>query len=212
LYQKKGRYQEAADVLEKLIKLRPMKLAQKKLLEVLSILEVLNNPCSEPEGLNTDASKEFYSTARRYIELGDFTKAEQAFHHAIHAALDEEKASSTLLQSLFHEAKAAFYNESYERAIILLEIIITIDSNIGNVWSFLSSACRRADKDEEALNAAKHLIALTPENAEAWYKLGKRYAKLGQANSAAQAFNRALELNKKFKAAYRELNKISMEQ
>jgi tetratricopeptide (TPR) repeat protein len=206
-------FKESANALEKSLILQPENvLAQQRLLEVLYTLEILITPYSEPEGLSTETSKGFYSAGRHYLELGDLSKTVQEFQQAIQASSDEVKATSGILQSLLREATAAFYSKNHERVVMLLEIIITIDSNVEPAWRFLSSAYYQIGRHEDALNAAEHLIALTPTDAEAWYELGKRYAKLEQFNLAAQAFNRTLELNEKFKAARRELKKISMEQ
>jgi tetratricopeptide (TPR) repeat protein len=209
-YLKLKDFNQAVTALTKATTLGPdMPIAQQRLSETLAILEALEKQYSEVVGLNTEESKEFYSIGRHYVEAGELAKATQAFQQAIQQSTDETNATSSLLESLFREATVAFHTEFYERAIILLEIITTIDRDISDVWNFLSSSYRRVGRDEDALDAAKHLSRLTPSRAEAWYKLGKRYAKLGQTNEAAEAFNQALRLNKKLKVARRELTKIS---
>jgi tetratricopeptide (TPR) repeat protein len=209
-YLKLKDFNQAVAALTKATTLGPnMTIAEKRLSETLAIIEAFENQHLEVVGLNTEESKELYSIGRHYVEAGELAKATQAFHQAIQQSTDGTNATSSLLESLLRDATIAFHTESYERAIILLKIITTIDCDISDVWNFLSSSYRRVGRDEDALDAAKHLSRLTPTRAEAWYKLGKRYAKLGQTNEAAEAFNQALRLNEKLQVARRALARIS---
>jgi tetratricopeptide (TPR) repeat protein len=183
-------------------------LAQKKLSHMLTTVYALEHPDFEPEELITDEAKKFYGIGKSYVSKGELDEALEAFNNAIQASPDETKARSGLLQSLIHEATGAFHRESFERAIILLKIAVTLDQDFANAWNLLSSSYRRAGRNEEALIAARYTSDLIPTDAHAWYKLGKRYATLGQLHDAEQAFNQALQLNENLRAARRELNKL----
>jgi tetratricopeptide (TPR) repeat protein len=209
IYLRQPQYALALEAHTAVVKLKPDDaVARQRLSYMLTIVEALKNPYFEPEELKTDEAMKLYSLGRSHVAAGELDEAVHAFNEAIKASPDVTKANSALLQSLFHEATAAFYGELYDRAIIMLKVMLTMDRNIADVWRLLSSSYRRIDKNEEALDAAMHLSTLSPTDAQAWYILGKRYVKLGQLHNAAQAFNQALQLNENLKAARRELNKL----
>lgn len=209
VYTRRRQYDLSLKARTKVVELKPDDaIAQEKLSRARAVVEAFEYSYLEPEDLKTEESKKFYSLAKSYVASGQFYEAIDAFKEAIKTSTDEKKASAALQQSLINTATTEFYSECYERAIMLLKIILIIDPNIADAWRLLSSSYRRVGKKEEALEAAKRLSKLLPSDSDARYKLGKRYASLGQFQNAVEAFKQALQLNENHKAAHRDLNKL----
>jgi tetratricopeptide (TPR) repeat protein len=167
-------------------------------------------PFNRPTGMDTEESKKAYELGKNYVLSGEWREAVCAFQHAINTATDLVQAATSLHKSLLREAALAFYDESYDKAIVLLKTISTLEANTAITWSFLTSALNRTGRHEEALEAAQRVTSLVPTSAEAWYKLGKQHKMLGQNSDAIRAFTQVLSLNDNFSAARREIKYLTI--
>jgi tetratricopeptide (TPR) repeat protein len=208
-YFKAGNFKKAADALTEAIKQKPnFKLAQQRLKETLTLIEAIENKDLIPEGLNTEESKSFFKTGICSLESGEKFQAINSFRSAIETSANETEAIHSLLKILLYKAIVTFHNESYERTIILLEIIITFDPNNINALKFLSKSYNRMNRYQDSVIAAEQLTNLSQNSEEAWLMLGKRYETAGNIPDAIKALTKALELNVNYEPAQHLLNKL----
>ena len=102
---------------------------------------------------------------------------------------------------------ACYENKRFAQASNFAKAIVKRYPEHHPTWKILGSALSLEGKVEEALEATKKTIQLSPEDADAHFNAGNLFFKLSQFNEAAASQRRAIELNQNDLQAHRTLAK-----
>jgi len=92
------------------------------------------------------------------------------------------------------KAYAAYTKGHYEEAIATAEQTLATNPDCYEAWRLLSSSYRRLGRHDEATQAAQRWTKIATEDALAWYVLGLRLKKAGNAEGVIDAFKEAWRL------------------
>jgi tetratricopeptide (TPR) repeat protein len=97
----------------------------------------------------------FYNLGMAYMEVGEYGRAEQAFHQAIE--LEPEFSENHLALGLVH-----YKLEHFQEAIIACRQATILAADNPDAWHCLALASARADQIGESWNALERLRKLDP--------------------------------------------------
>lgn len=112
---------------------------------------------------------------------------------------------------LLEQARGLIQTERFEEAEGLLEALVAGELEHGDAIEalYLLAVARRSfGRMDEALAALEALLEEEPDFARAYQERGHAFLTLGQADRAAAAYNRAVELNPALTASWRTLAKL----
>ncbi|MFN3920974.1 MAG: tetratricopeptide repeat protein [Caldimicrobium sp.] len=115
------------------------------------------------------------------------------------------------IEELFLEAAQAFAKKELDKALELLNEILTYDPNhIKALETRAAIYIQKEDLDtaERDLNTA---IALEPKNARLYFRLGLIYYKKKDLDQALEYFTQAIDLNPMYPAAYMARSQVLRE-
>ena len=138
-------------------------------------------------------------------ELGEYENAITAFQGALKENPQDVRINRDLAQS-FH--KAAQYEKAEEVYKLLTQL--TPEDEIFYYRTILSMY-NEAKMHDKAIEAAKAIIKLDPNNADAVYNLGYMYFILKKYSEAIQTFKSALVLRPNFEYAYANIGNCSFQ-
>ncbi len=140
--------------------------------------------------LETDASLPEVHTALGYLywHTGEFPKAELQFRTAIDIEPNFYEAYAGLSDTLFSQ-------NSIDDAGLVLQQLIELQPAYWRSHYKMGSYYYRLGEDSKALPYFRHVTDLTPDNAPGWNNLGAVSYMLGDLETAAKAWQRAIEIS-----------------
>lgn len=134
-------------------------------------------------------------------ELSEYENAITAFQGALKGNPQDVKINQDLAQSFL---KAAQY-EKAEEIYKFLAQLTPEDATL--YYRTILSMYNEAKMHNKAIEAAKKIIELDPNNADSVYNLGYMYVILNKHKEAIQTFKRVLELRPNFEYAYANIGR-----
>jgi len=109
-------------------------------------------------------------------------------------AIDERTEEEKMLESMMGKGATFYYSGEYERALSIIEAIISIKPASHEAWSSKGAALGSLGRHDEALETYNKAIEIKPDFHEAWYNKGAALDSLGRPDEALEAYNRAIEI------------------
>ncbi len=158
-----------------------------------------------------------YHMASEWYRLGEPGKALASLHKSMLRFLQKQM----LPPSLFYRLKYTILIETglYEESAIGINAALQLYPDYVDLHLFKGIILLQLNEPEQALEVFQHclrlgngnLVHLTSFGAgsfHAWYYIGRCHQRLGQAEKAREAFNKALELSPNYKAASVQLQQL----
>ncbi|MFO7865516.1 MAG: tetratricopeptide repeat protein [Candidatus Aminicenantes bacterium] len=184
--------------------------------------------------LNPQKTRSYYFIGRAYEEQEDFANAVDAFSKFVESnpenpedvhqrmgfaqmeiedyegaieslgkAVEKDPGDTRLKAKLAEAHRAA---EQYEEAEKIYEGLAEANPDEARVYyNTIIQMYDNAGMPDNAIDAAKKIVELDPENADAVYNLGYMYVKEERFQEAVETFNRAIEIRPSFEYAYMNL-------
>jgi len=133
-----------------------------------------------------------------YGELGNYTKAIEAYKQAIRIIPDDAVAHYNLGIAY---GKLGLYKDAievYKQAIRINPEYVSACNNLGVTYDELGFY-------KESIEAYKQAIRIIPDDAVAHYNLGITYDKLGLYKDAIEVYKQAIRINPEYVSAYNNL-------
>jgi tetratricopeptide (TPR) repeat protein len=99
------------------------------------------------------------------------------------------------VQRAWQYASAAMSDKQFERAIEPLTFLTEKSPDVTNYWNQLASAYQKIDQPDKAVESYKKLLALQPENRDAYLNLGIIYKDKNQLGVARNYLQKAVEVS-----------------
>lgn len=133
------------------------------------------------------------------MEIKDYSGAIGSLEKAVENNPQEDSIKYKLAQA-YQEA------EQYEKAENMYKELAEVNPDEAKVYyNTIMQMYDKANMPDEAIAAAKDLVDLDPQNADAVYNLGYMYVKEERFKEAVDVFKRAIELRPSFEYAYMNL-------
>ena len=214
-------YEEAVEVLETAVKLKPkdsnyyfilgnaygLDAKNSSVFSQLSLAKKCKNAYLKavelnPENINAQISLANYYSQAPGIAGGD---TEKSFETAKLVVKKDEKKGRILLANFYlkegEEKKA-------ENEIKILESKFANDSTIFSIYNTYGYYLLKQNRPKEAVEKFLQQVKLAPNNANAYDSLGDGYLATGDKKSARNAFKKALEIDPDFTASKEKLNDL----
>ncbi len=138
-------------------------------------------------------------------ELGDYENAITAFQGALKGNPQDVKINQDLAQSFLKTAQ-------YEKAEEIYKFLAQLTPEDATLYyRTILSMYNEAKMHDKAIEAAKKIIELKPNDADAVYNLGYMYFMLKKYKEAIQTFKSALVLRPNFEYAYANIGNCSFQ-
>lgn len=123
-----------------------------------------------------------------HMRAGDIDSLLNADQQILRCRLQVTACSDDVLSEAL-DACANYHRRNYVRAIELCErLTVKWGCLVPELWQMLSSSKRRSGDRQGSLLAALQWTEFFPQDAQAWYVLGRRYASLRDDGNALSAF------------------------
>jgi tetratricopeptide (TPR) repeat protein len=151
-------------------------------------------------GMNPEDPTEAYSQlGQAYFEAGNFEKAAPAFKEAL-------KANNQDINLNYKLAQAYHKSGQYELAEKLYSFLAELSpEDVRIYYNTIVMMYDEAKIPEKAVEAARKLVDIEPDNSEALYNLGYMLIKQKKFADSVDVFNRTIELNPGMEYAYHQL-------
>ena len=143
---------------------------------------------------------EYYMIGFCYNELGNHSKAIEAYKQAIHINPDYLSAYSGLGGVYFGLGNFAEAVESFKQ-------VIRINPNDASVYNILGFSYLALNNYAKAIEAHQQAIRIDPDNFNAHSSLGLVYSMLGNYIKAIEAYQQAIHINPNIAATYSYLGR-----
>jgi predicted Zn-dependent protease len=152
----------------------------------------------------SEAIKELEDAARLvphepllHFELGYLYYKQHDYDRAKPELELEVKNNPTYAQSYLYLGDIALHANDNATAELLLKKTIQLQKDSRLAYLDLSNIYADQSKNQEAVVALRHAVALDPTQPDAHYRLARLYSALGQKEKAAQEFAKTKELHSK---------------
>lgn len=179
-----GQYEEALNLLEKLISLEPNNItAWEKKAIALQNLGKIN------EAINTNKTiLNLYSASNEIKNKNNEGKATN----------NREEYSSEKLEFLLRKLVEEYKNKNWQVALQDAKTILKINTQYYQVWNIIGSVYSNLNKDNEALICFNKALEINPKFELALHNKGNLFYKQNKLDDALMCFNQVLEINSNF--------------
>ncbi len=146
-------------------------------------------------------SNDLLQKARKYLEQGEYTNAEQTYQ----AVLKAEPGSAEALAEL---GRFAMMREQVDEGLRLVEQALEIQPRFAQALAYKGLGYTLKEDFAKAIPLLEEAVALNPALVMAWHNLGRAYRKQGDWEKAESSIRKALELNPNHFQAHYELSTI----
>jgi tetratricopeptide (TPR) repeat protein len=129
------------------------------------------------------------------VHLGGVSLSDATAH-------DERTEDKKVIDSLLGKAAPAFYTKDFEKALTIINSVLTLYPNNIEALTSEGTALSMLGRHEEALQTLDKAIELDPESSGAWTNKGSILLKLDRPEEALEALDKALELDPEFAVAW----------
>ena len=147
------------------------------------------------------AANDLLQKARKYLEQGEYTNAEQTYQ----AVLKAEPGSAEALAEL---GRFAMMREQVDEGLRLVEQALEIQPKFAQAMAYKGLGYTLKEDFAKAIPLLEEATALNPALVMAWHNLGRAYRKQGEWEKAEASVRKALELNPNHFQAHYELSTI----
>lgn len=137
--------------------------------------------------LNPEFTRAYRNLGKVERDCGRITPAIEALTRAINIA--PEKADAYIVRGNMYQSIG-----SYDKALADAEKALSLEKNV-SAYINLSAALDALGRYEASLTASGQALALSPDNAEAWYNRGNTFRVISKTDSALVCFNRAISID-----------------
>ena len=135
---------------------------------------------------NTDR---LLALTKLYYKAGDTEKSEEMMEAAISDVRQDVSTSGHLIGEMY------LAKNDNDKALEVLTKSHKKNPSDTSIMMSLSDAYRKVGQPQKAINMYKDIIAITPNNANAYYNMGKTFLEMGVKDKAIESIKKAWELN-----------------
>ncbi|HOO56711.1 MAG TPA: tetratricopeptide repeat protein [bacterium] len=111
-------------------------------------------------------------------------------------------------QEHFSYAKVYLERGEHERALGEFEVSLELDPSNTSIMIGIGQCHMALNNPEEAAKVLERVVSLAPQFADSHYQLGRAYNELGMKDRALNEFKEALNINPRYVAARRHMNRL----
>ncbi|MBN1423791.1 tetratricopeptide repeat protein [Candidatus Fermentibacteria bacterium] len=125
------------------------------------------------------------------LRAGDEDESEQEWKAVLELS---QRGDENWVQAHDVFAKLAMQDSAYAEALAHTDSILTVKQADVELLSFKAGLLDAMGREQEALDIYRQILAIDPENVDAWFNLGVIYSKLGMIEEAEDAFVHVVQM------------------
>lgn len=162
------------------------------------------NLISRLERLISTELQEAINIAMQHFNSRNYQSAQEAFERVI-------EIDKTNVMAHFYLGYINYFNRNYEKAEEYYLQALELDPQNADILDQLSKTYLQQFKYEEAVDIL-HKLAEVQQTKETWLQIGDTYTKIEYYEDAAEAYRKAIELDKEYADAYKQLGLMYYDQ